>query len=402
MRDAWKLVPLSELASLDLDQVQLTPGVRFPIVGVLNRGRGLLKRESISSEDTSYARLNRVHPQRLVYSKLKAFEGAITVTPDGLEDSYASPEFPTFRLRDDRILVEYARLLTRRPQFWDELAQRSKGLGGRRERLHPNDFLTIPILTPPLFEQARIVDVMASIDEVLTAAQDAAHAAQTLLEAAREEIPAGIPRTLGDVILSIDSGTSTRLIPGAAPGEEKYVLTLAAIRPARYYGDERKDVGAAELPAKARVSDGDVLITRSNTPDRVGYVCVARDVLSRTYMPDLVWRLNVNQSLIMPDYIEQVMSTYSVRRDIRTMASGTSDSMVKINKAGIARLKLALPTLAEQEEYLESIGPLAAAARHWEEMVVSLRSFRDEALMALTTGSHVIPNEYDKLTGVRS
>ena len=35
----------------------------------------------------------------LVYSRLKAFEGAITVTPDDLPESFASQEFPTFALR---------------------------------------------------------------------------------------------------------------------------------------------------------------------------------------------------------------------------------------------------------------------------------------------------------------
>jgi hypothetical protein len=51
---------------------------------------------STIKDTTAYKRLNRIGAGVLIYSRLKAFEGAVTVTPDDLPESFASQEFPTF------------------------------------------------------------------------------------------------------------------------------------------------------------------------------------------------------------------------------------------------------------------------------------------------------------------
>ena len=76
----------------------------------------------------------------LVYSRLKAFEGAITVTPDDLPESFASQEFPTFGFASDAD-PDFFRILTTTQGMWDALQGASKGMGGRRERVKPADFL---------------------------------------------------------------------------------------------------------------------------------------------------------------------------------------------------------------------------------------------------------------------
>ena len=53
----------------------------YPLVGVLNRGRGFLYRDPIPGSDTKYKTMNRIGPGQVVYSRLKAFEGAITGRP---------------------------------------------------------------------------------------------------------------------------------------------------------------------------------------------------------------------------------------------------------------------------------------------------------------------------------
>lgn len=157
-RQAWVRAPLSRFLALNLETVDVEPDRAYPTVGVLNRGRGLLYRDPVAGSDTAYAKLNRIGPGALVYSRLKAFEGAITVTPDDLPESFASQEFPTFAFSAD-VDPRFFRILTTTQRMWDALQGASKGMGGRRERVKPADFLGIVMGIPPLRVQKRIVEV---------------------------------------------------------------------------------------------------------------------------------------------------------------------------------------------------------------------------------------------------
>jgi hypothetical protein len=151
-----------------MEAIDVDPDRLYPIVGVLNRGRGLLYRNSVAGNATAYKKLNRIGPSALIYSRLKAFEGAITVTPDDLPKSFASQEFPTFAFTSNAN-PGFFRILTTAPSMWDALQGASKGMGGRRERVKPADFLNIVVSIPPLPLQKRISEVISVLDEQITA-----------------------------------------------------------------------------------------------------------------------------------------------------------------------------------------------------------------------------------------
>ena len=95
-QEGWVRAPLARFLAPNVELVDVDPDQAYPTVGVLNRGRGLLYRSPVAGSSTAYKSLNRIGPGMLVYSRLKAFEGAITVTPDDLPESFASQEVPTF------------------------------------------------------------------------------------------------------------------------------------------------------------------------------------------------------------------------------------------------------------------------------------------------------------------
>ncbi|MFF4605765.1 restriction endonuclease subunit S [Streptomyces sp. NPDC001339] len=148
--------------------MDVDPDQTYPTVGVLNRGRGLLYRDPVTGSSTAYKKLNRIGAGQLVYSRLKAFEGAITVTPEDLPESFASQEFPTFGFASDAD-PGFFRTLTTTQKMWDALQGASKGMGGRRERVKPADFLNIVMDIPPLPVQKRIVEVIGVVDEQVAA-----------------------------------------------------------------------------------------------------------------------------------------------------------------------------------------------------------------------------------------
>ena len=201
------------------------PDTSYEIVGVLNRGRGLLYRDPITGTETSYKTLNRIAPGQVVYSKLKAFEGAITVAPASLGAAYASQEFPTFTC-GEQLLPGFFALLTTTPQLWDVLQNLSTGMGGRRERVKPKDFLTIQISLPPPTAQQRMVDVMAAVDSQIEALVAEADAAERVVLAA-------ITDAFDSLAETVRVGTIARIRSGPSYNAANVSETSGGRRPCR-------------------------------------------------------------------------------------------------------------------------------------------------------------------------
>ncbi|MGZ2360082.1 hypothetical protein LRE75_25960 [Streptomyces sp. 372A] len=185
VRAGWVRAPLARFLIPNVESVDVEPPRMYPIIGVLNRGRGLLYRDAVAGSSTSYKKLNKICPGMLVYSRLKAFEGAITVTPDDLPESFASQEFPTFAFASDAD-PDFFRILTTSQSLWDALQGASKGMGGRRERVKPTDFLKIVMDIPPPPLQKRIAEVIDTVDRQIAALDKEAEALARVHDAARE------------------------------------------------------------------------------------------------------------------------------------------------------------------------------------------------------------------------
>ncbi|MDH6703067.1 restriction endonuclease subunit S [Streptomyces griseoviridis] len=148
--------PLGEALRLACDKTDVQASGTYEIAGVRGFGRGLFERETISGTGTQYRTLHRLHADTLVLSKLKAFEGAIAVIPDRFEGKFLSPEFPTFSIDSSKADTRYLRHLCAWPGLWLSLAEKSTGIGSRRERVSPQQLLATKVPLPDLSEQCHI------------------------------------------------------------------------------------------------------------------------------------------------------------------------------------------------------------------------------------------------------
>ncbi len=97
------------------------------------------------------------------------------------------------------------------------------------------------------------------------------------------------------------------------------------------------------------LSPGDFLISRSNTKDKVGRAALFRGEVQNCSYPDLMMRFRANETVILPDYLDRALRSPNPVRYLQRSASGTSGSMIKINKTTVEKLPLPLPPLPEQE-----------------------------------------------------
>jgi type I restriction enzyme S subunit len=252
----WVPTTLGEVVAFDIDAVQVEPDASYEIVGVLNRGRGLLYRGPMNGSETSYKTLNRIGPRQIVYSRLKAFEGAITVAPSSLRDVYASQEFPTFTC-GKRLLPRYFALMTTAPYLWDVLQNLSTGMGGRRERVKPTDFLTIQISLPSLREQHRIVDLMAAVDSHVEALAEELRSAVALRRSLVQQYEDATEVAIRDVA-SVSQG---KALPKAVQGRRSGDVSWFKIADMTKARNEDGYTAAAEPVKLLETSGGWIYLT---------------------------------------------------------------------------------------------------------------------------------------------
>jgi type I restriction enzyme S subunit len=352
MSDGYPLRPLGEVMHLDIQHIPMTPSTTYRLAGVLNAGQGLIAKGDFDGGETEYAAMNVLRSGQVVMRKLTAWEGPITVVPAEFDGFVVSNEFPTFTIGPE-LEPDWMRHVCRSPRLWAEMKNRVSGTVQRRKRLNPEQLLQIQFPIPIREVQARIVEVLDAVDAHIAALDADAEALEAILDSLRADLPDVRHQPIGDVLLGIESGKSVEAEGEAAAEDEYRILKLSAVQRGWFKPSEAKRLTdrAAFSPMHV-VRSGDLLVTRANTPERVGFVAVARNVPEGTFMPDLIWRLRVDEPRVSVDYLEHALSSNQLRTRISATSGGTSQSMVKINKRGFSTVQVPIPPLPEQGKYV--------------------------------------------------
>ncbi len=87
------------------------------------------------------------------------------MVPEEFDGCFVSNEYPTFEC-SDRIKAEFLYSYFKSPSIWTEVAAGSKGLGHRRQRVHPERILAYRLMLPPVEWQQRIREVFACVESL--------------------------------------------------------------------------------------------------------------------------------------------------------------------------------------------------------------------------------------------
>lgn len=178
-------VKLNKILNLDEHRETVEFGNEYPQVGVRGFGGGLFPKESINATQTSYKAFNRLYDGAIVLSQVKGWEGAISVCSSQLADKYVSPEYRTFSCIPEQAIPEYLAVLFAAPWFWTKLKNITRGMGGRRERTRPEQFLKMELPMPTVDQQRQALSVLKKLEPM-----------QHLREKALQEIDELLPSIL--------------------------------------------------------------------------------------------------------------------------------------------------------------------------------------------------------------
>ena len=266
--------------------------------------------------------------------------------------------------------------------------------------LRTQEYLARQIAVPDPGRQATIAEVGAALDTALAAAKDNQIRAEGLLNSLRDKLigedwPTCQP--LGSRTAQLGVGRSPRCLDRPPLTNEWGVLKVSAVQRGRFLPEEAKALPENVEPfLAAQLRSGDVLVTRSNTVDRVGFACVVEHDFPFLLLSDLVFRLRTGDGL-SPHYLAEALSATQLRNEISAVAAGTSGSMKKLNQAKIRALHVPVPPPDRQRAVVATLRPAAVAAYEAKRHVQELRALKMSVLSSLLHDG--IPSA-DALSGV--
>lgn len=210
------------------------------------------------------------------------------------------------------------------------------------------------------------------LESMLTSGEDASGLRDSVLELAATgrlphrgsvagktaEAPCSLPEgwrwaRLGDVL---KEGPTNGWSPQAVEHVTSIkTLKLSATTRGEFDGRYFKYVDApAEVVEKFWLEPDDILIQRSNTPEYVG-IAARFDGSHRTFIyPDLMMRCRVTAD-VLPSFVHLCLNAPYNRTWFRARASGTSQSMVKLNQANVRSAWIPVPPLDVQRDIVASV-----------------------------------------------
>ncbi len=273
----------------------------------------------------------------------------------------------------DVLLQELLPFLMLTDAFTEHSIRESKG--STNPYINWPDIAKFEFPLPPLEEQKRIAEILWAADEAVeNYVQSRKHTediraceVELLLDSLECE-----PVPLMEVLSgSPESGCS------AVPARSEtghWVLSLAALSSRGYVRDNLKPVKRTKAMEEATLRNGDLLISRSNTTELVGFAGIFNEDRVDVSFPDTMMRLPLDSTKVMPEYLEMVLLSPRGRKHMRRTASGTSSSMKKINRRTLAEFMLPVPSQARQRDIVLRCAELDARLTELNVHIEKLRA----------------------------
>lgn len=200
----------------------------------------------------------------------------------------------------------------------------------------------------------------------------------------------------------VDGSIKNGFSPNPAERDTGYwVLGLGALGDNGLIVDEIKPVEPTKKVLDSCLMPGDFLISRSNTPDKVGRSALFKGEIKNCSYPDLMMRFRINERIADATFIESKLTSHSIRNYYKNCAAGSSSTMVKINKPIVEKTPLLLPPLLEQKKIARILSTWDIAIEVTEKILSSSQQQRRSLMQQLLTGKKRLPGFSGKWVHVR-
>lgn len=358
-------------------------------------------RQVFSRDTTSYRVVRRGD---LAYATIHLDEGSLGLF-DIADRGLISPMYTVLEVTDASVDARILFGLLKLPAMIAQIGRLGAGSVHRRKSIRFAALSRIQLDLPPPAEQRAIAAVLDAIDDAVEQSERTIVAGETVRQTLLHELLArGVPgwhtgrkdipgvgtvpacweaSTLGSVLREPIRNGLSMVAPASETG--RWQFTLGAVT---FVGLDPTAIkpAPADHSTGAVLETGDLLISRSNTKERVGLAGIYRGVPNVCTYPDLLMRVRLDGHLVLSDFVETVLLSPNGRGYFERQARGTSGSMVKITGSIAAAFPFARPSLREQRMIVDTAQDVTKALRASTEHLVALRVLKRSASDALLTG----------------
>jgi type I restriction enzyme S subunit len=169
-------------------------------------------------------------------------------------------------------------------------------------------------------------------------------------------------------------------------------LTLSSVTGFRFRPEKIKFTSAPSDPRRHYwVKNGDLLITRSNTPELVGHVAIASGIEMPTIYPDLIMRMRPDTDLALTAFLYYQMRSPAMRKEIMERANGANPTMKKIGNGDVRTLPVNVAPISTQQEIVGTLEALLGETQRLESIyqrkLAALEALKKSLLHQAFTGN---------------
>lgn len=384
LKPKWKMVKFGEVVK-NVNLVERDPraaGIKR-IVGLehIEPDNLHIYRWNSPEDGTSFTR--KFLPKQTLFGKRRAYQRKVAYAEfEGL----CSGDILTFESKNKKILLpELLPFICRTQVFFNYALGTSAGsLSPRTSWSALKEF---EFLLPPLEEQKQIAEILWAADDVIVSFENVLKNHNIFIRCEVERILESLDCNEMGLLETLSRSPESGCSAPPSPSETgHWVLSLSALSADGYRLGNLKPVVKTTEMLKACLRKGDLLLSRSNTAELVGFAGIFNEERVDVSYPDTMMRLSVNKKLILPEFLEIVLLSNSGRKHMLKTASGTSNSMKKINRKTLSEFYFPVPSIEVQKNIVKNISHY----KEQRELIVNhIRNTRNLLSMLLNQGDSI-------------
>lgn len=380
----WKLVDLPDVVFF-----QEGPGVRkhqFTENGVkLLNVRNIVDNKLVLENTETYISDEEANGR---YSHFLVDEGDLIIASSGIKVDYFHKKIAfverkhlplcmntsTIRfksLNPDVLDINYFKHFMKTPFFAKQVQFHITG--SAQLNFGPSHLKKMKIVLPPLQTQKKIVEILEKAEKLKIWRAEADGLTEDYLNSlffVMFDNPVKNPKNwekqkIKSFVINVSAGWSAKGEDRTKNDDELGVLKISAVTWGEFQPNEHKAVKKSNITKSLiRPMKGDILFSRANTRELVAAVCMVNEDREDLFLPDKLWKIEINNEIVNPYYFLFVLRNESFRNELRKKSTGTSGSMLNISKKKLIETDFPIPPIELQNQFAHIVKQVIILKTH--------------------------------------
>lgn len=344
----WPMVKLGEVISRVDETEQILKPEDETFVTLKLHGKGVVPRNIGDGKTPKSFRGFRVKLGQFIYSRIDARNGAFGIIPAELDGAVVSKDFPVYEVDSAEIMPSILISICTSEYFVNQIRSMSNG-ATNRQRIKEDVLERMLIPLPPLGEQKRIAEILGGVSKAIQKTKVQLLLVDILKENKYLSLSkdADTFKSLKDLGVKKITGKSIVAKPDNEHGINQ-IIKVSAVSSGRFIASETKPLPADYEPNNLHeIHQGDLLFARaSGSANLLGACCIVDKEIQHLYLPDKVWKLEVDEDILPKVYLLQALRG----REFRSVAEShfSSSTGVKNIKTSVL-MEFKIPVLKQDQ-----------------------------------------------------